>query len=55
MEELVALARRRPGKLQYASAGVGSVTHLAGELSKYTAKVNMLHVPFRGAEPPRST
>ena len=51
MEELVALAKRQPGKLQYASAGVGSVTHLAGELFKYTAKVDMLHVPFRGAGP----
>ena len=49
--ELVALAKRQPGKLQYASAGVGSVTHLAGELFKYTAKVDMLHVPFRGAGP----
>jgi tripartite-type tricarboxylate transporter receptor subunit TctC len=51
VEELVALAKRQPGKLQYASAGVGSVTHLAGELFKYTAKVDMLHVPFRGAGP----
>ncbi len=49
--ELVALAKKQPGKLQYASAGVGSVTHLAGELFKYTAKVDMLHVPFRGAGP----
>jgi tripartite-type tricarboxylate transporter receptor subunit TctC len=51
VEELVALAKKQPGKLQYASAGVGSVTHLAGELFKYIAKVNMLHVPFRGAGP----
>jgi tripartite-type tricarboxylate transporter receptor subunit TctC len=49
--ELVALAKTQPGKLQYASAGVGSVTHLAGELFKYTAKVDMLHVPFKGAGP----
>ena len=49
--ELVALAKKQPGKLQYASAGVGSVTHLAGELFKYTAKVDMLHVPFKGAGP----
>jgi len=49
--DLVALARKQPGKLQYASAGVGSVTHLAGELFKYTAKVDMLHVPFKGAGP----
>jgi tripartite-type tricarboxylate transporter receptor subunit TctC len=49
--ELVALAKKQPGKLQYASAGVGSVTHLAAELFKYTAKVDMLHVPFKGAGP----
>ena len=49
--ELVAYARKQPGKLQYASAGVGSVTHLAGELFKITAKVDMLHVPFKGAGP----
>ena len=49
--DLVALAKKQPGKLQYASAGVGSVTHLAGELFKFTAKVDMLHVPFKGAGP----
>ena len=49
--DLVALAKKQPGKLQYASAGVGSVTHLAGELFKYTAKVDVLHVPFKGAGP----
>jgi tripartite-type tricarboxylate transporter receptor subunit TctC len=49
--ELLDLAKQQPGKLQYASAGIGSVTHLAGELFKFTAKVNMLHVPFRGAGP----
>jgi tripartite-type tricarboxylate transporter receptor subunit TctC len=51
VEELLALAKEQPGKLQYASAGIGSVTHLAGELFKLTARVNMLHVPFRGAGP----
>jgi tripartite-type tricarboxylate transporter receptor subunit TctC len=49
--DLLTLARQQPGKLQYASAGIGSVTHLAGELFKHTAKVDMLHVPFRGAGP----
>jgi tripartite-type tricarboxylate transporter receptor subunit TctC len=49
--DLLALARKQPGKLQYASAGIGSVTHLAGELFKYTAKVDILHVPFKGAGP----
>jgi tripartite-type tricarboxylate transporter receptor subunit TctC len=48
---LVALAKKQPGRLQYASAGVGSVTHLAAELFKYTAKVDILHVPFKGAGP----
>ena len=49
--DLVALAKKQPGRLQYASAGVGSVTHLAAELFKYTAKIDMLHVPFKGAGP----
>ena len=49
--DLVALARKQPGGLQYASAGVGSVTHLAAELFRHTAKVDVLHVPFKGAGP----
>ena len=49
--ELVAYAKKEPGKLRFASAGVGSVTHLAAELFKYTAKIDMLHVPFKGAGP----
>jgi tripartite-type tricarboxylate transporter receptor subunit TctC len=49
--DLVALAKAEPGTLQYASAGVGSVTHLAGELFKLLAKVDILHVPFKGAGP----
>ncbi len=51
VSDLVAAAKKEPGKLQFASAGVGSVTHLAGELFKYTAKVDLLHVPFKGAGP----
>jgi len=51
VSDLVALAKAQPGRLFYASAGVGSVTHLAGELFKYTAKVDMVHVPFKGAGP----
>jgi len=47
--DLVAFARRHPGKLQYASAGVGSVSHLAAELFSFTSKVDMLHVPYKGA------
>ncbi|MEH2498985.1 tripartite-type tricarboxylate transporter receptor subunit TctC [Bradyrhizobium sp. AZCC 1678] len=49
VQELVALARARPGALTYGSAGFGSTLHLAGELLKSMAKVDILHVPYRGA------
>ncbi len=49
--DLIALARKQPGKLQYASSGVGSFPHLGAELFKQMAKVDILHVPFRGAGP----
>ncbi len=49
--QLIALAKEQPGKLKFASAGVGSVSHLAAELFKYLAKVDMVHVPFKGAGP----
>jgi tripartite-type tricarboxylate transporter receptor subunit TctC len=49
--ELVALAKQKPGELQYASAGVGSFQHLGGELFKLTAGVDILHVPFKGGGP----
>jgi tripartite-type tricarboxylate transporter receptor subunit TctC len=51
MAELVALARAQPGKLNFASAGVGGLPHLAGELFKMTAKLDIVHVPYRGAAP----
>ncbi len=51
VQELVALAKAKPGDLQYASAGIGSFQHLGGELFKLTAGVDMLHVPFRGGGP----
>src|SRR5437899_7695326 len=51
MDELVALARAQPGKLNFASAGVGGLPHLAGELFKLTAKLDIVHVPYRGAAP----
>ena len=51
MAELVALAKARPGQLNFASAGVGGLPHLAGELFKLTAKVDIVHVPYRGAAP----
>jgi tripartite-type tricarboxylate transporter receptor subunit TctC len=51
VQELIALARATPGKLNYASAGVGSVPHLAGELFKLLAKVEIVHVPYKGSSP----
>ena len=49
VQELVALARSRPGKLTYASAGIGSPAHLSAELFKSIMGLDILHVPFRGA------
>jgi tripartite-type tricarboxylate transporter receptor subunit TctC len=49
--ELLAAARARPGAIDYASAGVGGSTHLAFELLKLRAGVDMTHVPYRGAAP----
>ena len=51
MGELVALAKSQPGKLNFASAGVGGLPHLAGELFKLTARIDLVHVPYRGAAP----
>jgi tripartite-type tricarboxylate transporter receptor subunit TctC len=48
LQELIAYARKNPGKLSFASAGVGSVSHLAGELFKEEAKIDILHVPYKG-------
>jgi tripartite-type tricarboxylate transporter receptor subunit TctC len=47
--ELVALARQRPGELNYASIGIGSAPHLGAELFKSVAKVDIAHVPYRGS------
>jgi len=49
--ELVAYAKANPGKINYGSAGPGSITHLAVELLKVDAKVDMVHVPYKGAAP----
>lgn len=46
---LIALARKRPGELTFASAGVGATTHLAGEYFKSMAKIDTLHVPYKGS------
>src|SRR5882757_8772553 len=51
MAELVALAKAQPGKLNFASSGLGSLPHLAGELFKLTAKLDIVHIPYRGAAP----
>jgi tripartite-type tricarboxylate transporter receptor subunit TctC len=51
MAELVALAKAQPGKFNFASAGVGGLPHLAGELLKLTTKIDVVHVPYRGAAP----
>ena len=50
-QELIALAKSKPGELQYASAGIGSFQHLGSELFKLTAKIDILHVPFKGGGP----
>ncbi len=49
--DLIALARAQPGKLTYGSAGVGTTSHLAGELFKAMAKVDIVHVPYKGNVP----
>jgi len=49
--ELIALARRSPGKLNFASAGSGTSSHLAGELFHAMAHVDIVHVPYKGAGP----
>lgn len=48
VRELIALAKRAPGKLTYASAGVGQISHMNGELLKLLAGIDMLHVPYKG-------
>jgi tripartite-type tricarboxylate transporter receptor subunit TctC len=51
LQELIALAKAQPGKLSFASAGTAGSTHLAGELFKSMAGVNIVHVPYRGGAP----
>lgn len=50
LEELLALAKKQPGKLSYASPGVGTPQHIAGEMLKKLAGVDIVHVPYRGAQ-----
>jgi tripartite-type tricarboxylate transporter receptor subunit TctC len=51
LKEFLALAKEKPGELSYASAGIGTFQHLGAELFRLDAKVNLLHVPFRGGGP----
>jgi tripartite-type tricarboxylate transporter receptor subunit TctC len=51
LADLVSYAKANPGKISYGSAGGGSITHLAMELLKAEAKVDMVHVPYKGAAP----
>ena len=51
LKELVALTKQSPGKLSYASQGIGASGHIAGELFKLAAGVDITHVPYRGAAP----
>src|SRR5262249_32263691 len=49
--EFIAYAKANPGKINMGSAGIGSVTHICGELFKILSGVNLVHVPYRGAGP----
>ncbi len=51
LKELIALAQAQPGKINFASSGYGAAAHLAGELFKSKAKINIVHVPYKGAAP----
>ena len=51
LQELIALAKRNPGKYAFASTGSGSSPHLAGELLKLRAGIDLIHVPYKGAAP----
>jgi tripartite-type tricarboxylate transporter receptor subunit TctC len=51
VRELIALAKAKPGALNYASSGSGAAAHLAGELFKAMTGVDMVHVPYKGAQP----
>ena len=51
VKELIAMAKQQPGKYTFASAGTGTIVHMAGELFKYYAGIDILHVPFKGGAP----
>lgn len=51
VQELIALARAEPGKLSYASSGIGGSTHMLGELFRAMSRTDIVHVPYKGAAP----
>ncbi len=51
VRDIIEMARAQPGKLSYASGGLGTTSHLAGELFKSIAKVDIVHVPYKGNSP----
>jgi tripartite-type tricarboxylate transporter receptor subunit TctC len=51
LKELIALAKAKPGTINYGSTGPGSMPHLAGELLRISARIDIVHVPYRGAAP----
>jgi tripartite-type tricarboxylate transporter receptor subunit TctC len=51
MQEFLALAKAKPGSINYASAGIGTSGFLSGELLKQTAQINMVHIPYKGSGP----
>ena len=51
LQDLIDLARARPGQISYGSAGIGNTLHLAGEMLNFQAGVRLLHVPYKGAAP----
>src|SRR3954466_11004177 len=51
VSQLVAYAKTQPGKLSYASAGLGAGAHLAGELFKHMAQIDVVHIPYKGSSP----
>jgi len=54
VKELIALAKKNPGKLNYASSGPGTPYHMAGELFKYMAGVDIVHIPHKGSDQART-
>ena len=54
LRELIALAKKQPGKLNYASSGPGTPYHMAGELFKYMAGVDIVHIPHKGSDQART-